>query len=344
MLTRIAILASLLFACSSETPAVTYTPPPSENDALTVDRAEPVRGVLDRARDPAVVGVVRDGVAWMCSGTLVTGNIVLTTRQCVSYVADLVGCPADRPHVLAQIEPSRLAIYTGEDAEHMEPRARGRAIVAPSGDAICDADVAFVVLDRPIVGIDPLPVRESGAAQGDRVRTVGYGQLEPGMTAKLVREHVAITQAGPGELVVSEASCKGEMGGPALDESNGKVVGVLSRRGPSCDGKDAANVYTRTDGFIGLLLEARALAASSPPQPGDAGKDASTKKASEPKAKKPPSDVGSACARGADCAAGACVTQPPRQYCSRPCAARDKCPSNYACVKGAGGEEFCVQK
>jgi hypothetical protein len=162
---------------------------------------------------------------------------------------------------------------------------------------------------------------------------------------KLLRDHVKILDVTPAELLVGEATCQGDSGGPALDESTGAIVGVVSRGGPSCEGKDVHNVYTRADAFRDLVKDALARSALPPKSDADGGvvevpKDAGSKP-KPPKPTKPVYDLGEACTKGADCAAGVCVKNGSAQYCSRTCGGGDRCPSGYWCTK-VSGSSVCV--
>jgi hypothetical protein len=69
-----------------------------------------------------------------------------------------------------------------------------------------------------------------------------------------------------------------------------------------------------------------------------------TKAAGALKAKKGAPDMGANCARGSDCAAGACVTVGAQRYCSRPCGAHDGCPAHFRCEQSREGEAVCIEK
>jgi hypothetical protein len=293
---------------------------PPVNDDLLADEALPPPGVPDRGQDIAVVGIDMGG-GQLCTGALVAPDVVLTAPRCIFE------------------REAAPKILVGDDRANADVRATGFRILTPAASPPTNADIAAVLLLQPIDGVEPLAPREHGVKAGDHVRSVAFapagGDL-PGAT-KLVREHVEVLSADGGEFSAGESPCRSSAGGPALDEATGELVGLVSRAGPTCDNAAAQDVFTRTELFLGFIEQA-ILAARVPGAPGvDAGH-------ALPRAHKPRTDVGHACLRAADCAAGVCVTASGSQYCSRTCTARDRCPSTYRCAKPKQGDAVCVQK
>ncbi len=358
------LLSSLLVAlaaCSSspESSASSPQPPVPGADAVSVDQVEIVRGVPDRGRDPAVVAI-DVGEEGLCSGALIAANVVLTARHCVARTTEQINCPASLPQVGAERSASSLQILVGDEVGLGRVVARGKEILAPKGWSLCDADIALIVLDQPVAGIAPLALRQTGVAVGDHIRSVGYGRSVDGGPAgvKLLRDHVRVLRSTASEFIVGEATCQGDSGGPAIDEETGQIVGVVSRGGPTCDGSDVHNIYTRTDVFLSLIEEAFRHAGATEkgtdghddgeldggtvsPSPNDAGH--AKKEAGAAKPKKPASDMGGACHAAADCAAGVCVSEHGKQYCSRPCGTHDRCPAHFACKMATSGSKVCVE-
>jgi hypothetical protein len=340
------------------------------SDGFAAEVLEIVPGVPDRGRDPGVVAIDVGGEG-LCTGTLIAPNVVLTARHCVARTSESVACPSSTAQVHSQRPPSTLGIYVGDDVVRSEFVAVGREIIVPQGQTLCGADIALVLLDRNVAGVAPVPIRVKGVVKNERVRAVGFGKRGDNDPAgvKLLRDHVAVLDVTRAEFQVGEATCQGDSGGPALDSKTGELVGVVSRGGPSCEGKGVHNIYTRVDVFLPLIQTALQRASQPLVPPGsenddgddvdvdegaptatdDAGvvspvsADASAK-TTKPKKSKPVTDMGEGCAAAADCTTGVCVREAnsAQPYCSRTCGAKDRCPTHYHCTKATNGSSVCV--
>ncbi len=239
----------------------------------------------DGADDDAVVAlrVGTGGTFELCTGALVAPNVVLTARHCVtknattSVSCDEEGRSANGQHVSTDEDPRTIGVYYGATPNFARrPDALARSIVAPKGTFLCDSDIALIVLDHPLEGVEPLAVRlEAPAAPGERIRSVGYGHndqdvvigtrfrkddalvLAQGKTVSESRTPLAVH-----EFEVGKSICQGDSGGPAISVQTGAVIGVVSRGG-GCD-DDFGHIYTTTAGFDALFEEAFAVAGGTP--------------------------------------------------------------------------------
>jgi Trypsin len=293
--------------------------------APSADIDVPVVGVADLGSDPAVVAIDWGGPV-ACAGALVASDVVLTARHCVSYAEPEAACtPAGRPPPPLR-QAGSMGVRVTDGGDFFAPRVLARNIVVPPVANACGADIAFLELEDPIDAVRALVVNAQGVAIGGHVRSVGFapqGALAAGFE-KRVRDHVLVVDTTATEALLSEALCTSGCGGPAIDEATGEIVGVVSHGGPDGD------VATRADAFL-VFIEAE-LARAGPDRPS----------VGAAKEKKGAIDMGANCILGSDCAAGVCVTDAARRYCSRSCSPHDHCPAHYRCEASAQGSPVCV--
>jgi hypothetical protein len=214
------------------------------------------------------------------------------------------------------------------------PVSRVRDVVgAELGDA-CSAGLALLRLDTPIDGVQPLALRATGAAQGDRVRTVGF-ELHPNGPEKIVRDHVLVTATTPLELVLHESPGLAGCGRIVVDEA-AQVVGVVT--GSSSAERPSASGYGSIDGDRAARVDPFAAFLASLLGPNAAGATGSRLHTA-----KGPVDMSADCAGAVDCAASVCVRSSGKQYCSRTCDGVDRCPSRWRCQLSAALWRVCVE-
>jgi hypothetical protein len=215
----------------------------------------------------------------ICSGALIAPNVVLTARHCVSrMVAKSVVCTdrgesANGAHVAEDQAASGIGLYLGEEPNFRgAPQAFASQLVHTGGTSLCNSDVAFVVLDRPIADATPLRVRLDGRVQpNEKIRAIGYGRSDNdevlgrrlrrddiGVLAVGARLTASSTALGDREFEVGRSICQGDSGGPSISVNTGAVVGVVSR-GADCR-QDFGHVYTQTSGFEHLFGRALEIA------------------------------------------------------------------------------------
>jgi V8-like Glu-specific endopeptidase len=229
----------------------------------------------DAQQNPAVVAVEVDNggtsMFELCSGVLVAPNVVLTARHCVSVqnntaiTCDQNGVSATPPDFGADEAIGIIHVFTGPAPALLgTPAASAVAVFHPAGTTQCNLDLALVVLDRPITGIQPLRVRLAGpVTTGESVRTVGYGQNDQNapIGTRFRKDDVSVLAVGSNEFEMGESMCNGDSGGPAIDEMTGAVVGIVSRGGACTD--TTGHIYTSLAGFP-VFQQAFAMAGGAP--------------------------------------------------------------------------------
>lgn len=212
----------------------------------------------------------------LCSGALVAPNLVLTARHCVSRAVtatpscDARGRSHNGDHLAEDVDPASISVYTGSHVrpDVDAPVARAVRTLHPTGQVLCDSDVAFLVLDRPVPGATVLRMRLHAPVEtGDVVVPVGFGGGPSNVVGhKVARQQSTVLATGPSanaatgavlgprEFEVDRATCRGDSGGPAIDVVSGEIVGVVSRGG-SCSA-NGNHVYTRVDAYSHLATAA----------------------------------------------------------------------------------------
>ncbi|MFO0678860.1 MAG: trypsin-like serine protease [Polyangiaceae bacterium] len=338
------VVGAMLAGCSAaESPDLAASS--SENVAPII------RGATSSADQDAVVLLsITNGngqVVAGCTATLIAPNLVITARHCVSATDD-------NGNVTRDYAAGQLYVTTGVNAGASNPpavTARGTQVFRDTATSINGNDVSLILLDQKIPGAKIAPIRlDAPAVAGEMVTAIGWGYTESGQSPDQRRQRpnvpvqsVGLTQgAGSAatELVIGEAACSGDSGGPILS-AKGAVLGIASRVGNGADpvpgtanfcvngnGLQAIGIYGSPSAHKALIMTAFQGAGATPWLEGQG----------DPRLAK----FGDKCAADGDCQSGVCVSQlNGERTCSQSCVA-DACPTGYACTDAAGGKRICT--
>jgi uncharacterized membrane protein YgcG len=278
-------VAPLLVACGGVGPGVDADEPTATASSAIYGGVVDSDGSQNASVVAIEIGAVGDESFYLCTGTLIAPNVVLTARHCISTqlttspVCDQNGNTTNGPHFGADIPVDQInvfatpAIYQGE-----MPGAAAKAVYHPAGTAECNADLALIVLAKSIPNATLSRVRiASPVTTGETTRAVGFGAnnqssviygtryRKDALPVLAVGSVISASQTplGNSEFELGgESTCSGDSGGPALDEATAAVVGVLSRGPADCTVTDG-HIYTSLAGFTALFQQAFATAGGS---------------------------------------------------------------------------------
>ncbi len=203
----------------------------------------------------AVVRVV--GPQMTCSGTLIAEDLVLTAHHCV------VERGPGGEFTPALVDAAAVQVELGGDFLPWGNVGLKAILSPPCGEAGGRGDVAVLILERRLVGMPTLAVRDAPPRVGELVSPQGFGRcaLSAEGIRRQEREGGAVSRVTPGTFEALASVCPGDSGGPVLDRATGEVVGVVSLSAMDYDETTRArSVFARVDPIPKLLAYGRLVA------------------------------------------------------------------------------------
>ncbi|MEU2761837.1 FG-GAP-like repeat-containing protein [Streptomyces sp. NPDC007094] len=205
-----------------------------------------------------------------CTGSLVDAQWILTASSCFAAAGQpAYPIPAGAPALktTATIGRTHLTGTGGQVVEVTELVPRS------------DRDLVMAKLARPVTDIAPVLLADSAPVDGESLRALGYGRTATAWVPdRLHAGAFAVTATGATTVAVTRDGgtiCKGDAGGPALREQDGKVLLAAVHSASwqaGCFGSDATRgdaVETRTDDVIEWVTQVRGLPQGSQAASGD---------------------------------------------------------------------------
>jgi hypothetical protein len=208
--------------------------------------------------EDAVVRVV--GPQMTCSGTLVDEDLVVTAHHCV------VERRARGEFTSKLVSSASLQVELGGDYLPWGNVGVKAVLAPPCGQAGGRGDVAVLVLERKLVGIATMSLRDSPPRVGEIVDPVGFGRcaLSPQGIRRRQRDGGSIEAISQATFEVDASVCPGDSGGPALDRVSREVVGIVSLSAMDHDeATRGRSVFARIDGTARVVAYGRLVADGS---------------------------------------------------------------------------------
>lgn len=209
--------AGYVAAQGSPPPSAAHQENPNGNvDLGEDDFLEPEHPAADTKTERALVHI--HGPKEICSGVVLGPRLVATAQRCLRGTGKGATALGRDREYRVEIASSTLT-WT---------HRRARYAVLPSCDET-ELDVAILVLDEPAPAlVVPLEV-VSAPNTGAHVQALGFGHCAGSKVTMQERMGVVRSRVSHA-LVIDVPLCKGDVGGPVLDGSDGEVIGLISHR------------------------------------------------------------------------------------------------------------------
>lgn len=216
----------LASACAAGSPS----DPGFEHSRALATQSGAIQSGYTDFTEGAAVGVMvhRSSGRTLCSGTLVSPNVVLVAQHCLGAVdQETVACGQ---RLGPNVAPGALEVTTAVSSDHSLPDDAGavhavqQIEVAPGGDDVCGFDVAMLVLATPCEPTEAIAfrLRATPAMTSELYSAIGYGKtcgdasaevcyLESGTRRRLAGLSVSCTADCPRDRIAA-TEWRGERG------------------------------------------------------------------------------------------------------------------------------------
>ncbi|HEV8548512.1 MAG TPA: trypsin-like serine protease [Polyangiaceae bacterium] len=276
-----------------------------------------------------------------CTASLIAPNVLLTARHCISQGgSENIVC--GRSPFGDPVAGSDTVVTNATQPSDRSTFYRGADVRVPSdGSDVCGFDVALIILASPVPASQATPLVpriDIPVVAGEAYTAVGYGLNDDGERnpGRMQRGDLAVTclpdqcprlGVAPTEFLGDTGVCSGDSGGPALD-TEGKVIGVVSRGSEPCATPIYGQVAAWADFITKTVLNAAETGGYAPPFWALSGSSTLDPTLAQ---------SGQACADTSECTPGtACyyASDPSHAVCTPVCANDRQCGSGKQCVTG----------
>lgn len=209
----------------------------------------------------------------LCTGTLVTEDVVVTAAHCVLTQTESgdFGPPVAISELAVLIGATDTASTASEQryaVSRIWAHPAFPANTEATGALIDEHDVAAVILDRPVTGAAPVPLLDPSQLDVELVPrrmmdVAGYGTTDPGGYGENTLLHLAqlpFRERSDFEMIGGDPggpdTCYGDSGGPAYvsTAAGPRLVGVTSRGpDPYHERCDVGTVFTIASAYLAML-------------------------------------------------------------------------------------------
>lgn len=292
--------------------------------------------------DPAVVVLQNYQSGGLCSGSLIAPRVVLTAKHCVQ-----------QPFAEGPASPSQIVVGVGDNIRRLTATLRVQTITTTPGvytedsrggigSGLVGEDVAVLLLQSGVAGIEPIPVRRADPSPltGETITASGFGQTPSGQVG-VKYTVMGRVQSVMGDLIyVGPLTCQGDSGGPMIT-SDREVAGVVSFGAGSCgSGYGAYNAVFNYLDMIDEVLTAGGSCLDDGEERCDGGDNDCDDLIDETC-----TAIGGTCAADDECLGLTCRDTVAGRVCTQPCdplRPEFGCGPGLYCAFAEGCDGFCV--